>query len=66
MTFAVIMQLGRSTGVNFGGASSSHYQQLQQHASSTNGSGLSFLPTNYQNYQDLHLHDPEVFLAAYL
>ncbi|KAL3499399.1 hypothetical protein ACH5RR_038492 [Cinchona calisaya] len=53
------MPLGRSTGLNFGGASSSHYQQPQQHASSTNGSGLSFLPTNYQNYQDIHFHDPE-------
>ncbi|XP_027181310.1 probable NOT transcription complex subunit VIP2 [Coffea eugenioides] len=53
------MPLGRSAGVNFGGASSSHYQQAQQHASSTNGSGLSFLPSKYQNYQDIHFHDPE-------
>ncbi|KAL3498784.1 hypothetical protein ACH5RR_041516 [Cinchona calisaya] len=53
------MPLGRSSGMNFGGASSSHYQQPQQHVSSTNGSGLSFVPANYQNYQDLHFHDPE-------
>ncbi|KAI5655550.1 hypothetical protein M9H77_32737 [Catharanthus roseus] len=51
------LHFGRSTGVGFGAASSSHYQQHQQHATSLNSTGVPFVPANYQ---DVHFHDPDV------
>lgn len=58
-----ILQFGRSTGVGFGAASSSHYQQHQQHATSLNSTGVPFVPANYQ---DVHFHDPDVSSTFHL
>lgn len=52
----LVLQVGRSSGFSFGGNYSSHQPQQQQ-ASSTNGSGISFPPANYQ---DARFHGPEV------
>nr|GMD75125.1 probable NOT transcription complex subunit VIP2 isoform X1 [Ipomoea batatas] len=49
------LAVGRSSGFSFGGNYSSHQPQQQQ-ASSTNGSGISFPPANYQ---DARFHGPE-------
>nr|GMD82387.1 probable NOT transcription complex subunit VIP2 isoform X1 [Ipomoea batatas] len=54
------LAVGRSSGFSFGGNYSSHQPQQQQ-ASSTNGSGISFPPANYQ---DARFHGPEASQAA--
>lgn len=56
LILVLVLQVGRSSGFSFGGNYSSHQPQQQQ-TSSTNGSGISFPPANYQ---DARFHGPEV------